>query len=81
MRFKKPDFRSKFSKYFCHWCKKYSSSRKKWTWKHEDQCLDNPHVILYIRKLNGLNKMKDYLQIALNDSADYLNYLEWNKRK
>jgi len=24
---------------------------------------------------------KDFLQIALNDSADYLRYLNWNKRK
>lgn len=56
MRFKKPGLRSRFAYYVCHWCKKYSSSKKKWTWKHEDRCIDNPSFIDQLRKQYGLIK-------------------------
>ncbi len=46
MRFKKLSLRLKFNFYICHWCKNYTSLRKKWTWKHENQCIDNPKVLI-----------------------------------
>lgn len=52
---KKKNLKSKFGFYFCHWCKK-KYLRRKWKWKHEDKCLDNPVVIKRIRILNNIGK-------------------------
>jgi len=55
-KFRKVRTRAKFYCYICHWCKLYSSLRKKWTWKHEDKCLDDPIFTQHLLHLNGLRK-------------------------
>lgn len=37
---------------FCHWCKKFKLKSRRWMWKHEDSCIDNPEFIKKIRVLN-----------------------------
>lgn len=54
-RFKKIIHRWKFTVYHGHWCKKYYQ-RRKCLYKHEDNCLDNPHLIKYVKEINGLIK-------------------------